>query len=95
MLGGGDEVTGVVDWACASRGVPEADLGHCRLNLFGQAGPEAADRFLALWQAMAGRSGYHPYWDIVAGVDSVPESSNPVLSRSGLEDFLHRAVSRL
>jgi len=44
---------------------------------------------------MAGRSGYHPYWDIVAGVDSAPETSNPVLSLSGLEDFLHRAVSRL
>ena len=95
VLWTGDAVTGVVDWAVASRGLPEADVGHCRLNLFGLAGPEAADRFLARWQTLAGRTGYHPYWDVVAAVGSAPESSNQVIPLFGLEDFLHRAVSQL
>ena len=39
ILWSGARVTGLVDWATASRGDPAADIGHCRVNLteFGPA----------------------------------------------------------
>jgi aminoglycoside phosphotransferase (APT) family kinase protein len=61
-------VSGVVDWASASIGSPSADVGHCRINLAGAIGIEAADRFLALYRAVSGRDTYHPYWDVVAAL---------------------------
>jgi hypothetical protein len=54
-------LTGVVDWANASLGAPEADVGHCRANLAGHLGSAVADDFLARWQALTGRTSYHPY----------------------------------
>jgi aminoglycoside phosphotransferase (APT) family kinase protein len=62
------EVAGVVDWVHASIGSPDADVGHCRANLAGRFGLKAADRFLEIYLTAAGRSGYHPYWDIVAAL---------------------------
>ena len=59
-------VCGVIDWVNASLGSPEADVGHCRSNLAGRFGQQAADRFLDLYRAASGRDVYHPYWDIVA-----------------------------
>ncbi|MGH2993629.1 MAG: phosphotransferase family protein, partial [Solirubrobacterales bacterium] len=59
-------LAGVVDWVHASIGSPDADAGYCRANLAGWFGIEAADRFLDLYLAASGRSGYHPYWDIAA-----------------------------
>jgi aminoglycoside phosphotransferase (APT) family kinase protein len=61
-------VSGVVDWASASIGSPSADVGHCRLNLVGGIGLEAADRFLDLHREASGRDEYHPYWDVVAAL---------------------------
>lgn len=75
-------VSGVVDWpCCASLGAPEVDVDHCRANLHGRFGPEATDRFLELYQAMARRSGHHPYRDIAAAFGP--------LSGSGRQDWQH------
>jgi aminoglycoside phosphotransferase (APT) family kinase protein len=56
--------TGIVDWPNASRGAPEADIGHCRWNLARTQGPHAADAFLNA----TGAADYHPYWDVVAAL---------------------------
>jgi aminoglycoside phosphotransferase (APT) family kinase protein len=83
-------VTGVVDWPNTSVGDPSADVGHCRVNLAGVLGLDAADRFLEL----SGIGDYHPYWDIVAALGGFdPETLarwTPVE-----EEFLARAVARL
>jgi aminoglycoside phosphotransferase (APT) family kinase protein len=84
-------VTGVVDWANTSRGVPEADVGHCRMNLAGRFGQATADRFLALYRALTGRDEYHPYWDVVAAIGGV--DIEDVDRRT--EEFLAAAVARL
>jgi len=86
-------LTGVVDWANASLGAPEADVGHCRANLFGQLGPAAAEDFLARWQAITGRTSYHPYWDIAVEVgpaDSFDATPDPIL-----DEWIARAVAEL
>lgn len=78
-------VRGVVDWVNASIGSPNADVGHCRMNLADELGIEAADRFLGLTE----RDDYHPYWDIVAALGGMEEWE------PGDEDFVAQAVSRL
>ena len=67
VLWSGGAVTGVVDWASARIGRPEADVGHCRWNLARALGQAAADAFLA----RTGAEPYHPYWDIVAALGRV------------------------
>jgi len=85
------KATGVVDWATASRGTPEADVGHCRANLLG-ADTAAADRFLAAYQDVSGRHGYHPYWDIAACIDLSHSCDAPDLV---LDNWLVAAVAAL
>jgi hypothetical protein len=85
------EVTGVVDWVNTSVGAPEADVGHCRVNLAERFAGDVADRFLAQYQAVSGRAEYHPYWDLVAAVGMLPDE--PVTPR--VDDFVARAVARL
>jgi len=83
----------VVDWANASLGAPEADVGHCRANLAGHLRPAVADDFLARWQALTGRESYHPYWDIVAEVgpaDSYGDEPDPEL-----DAWIARVVAEL
>lgn len=87
-------VSGVVDWPCASIGAPEADVGHCRVNLHSRFGAEAADRFLALYQAVSGRREYHPYWDIVAAIGGMDEGYDEVADLAD-ERFVAAAVGRL
>jgi aminoglycoside phosphotransferase (APT) family kinase protein len=80
-------VSGVIDWSCASIGSPNADIGHCRVNLAGHIGIEAAERFLEL----TGRPDYHAYWDIVAALGGFEEDDLDARD----EDFLAYAVDRL
>jgi prepilin-type processing-associated H-X9-DG protein len=80
-------VSGVIDWSNASVGSPNADIGHCRLNLAGYIGIEAAERFLEI----TGRDNYHPYWDIVAALGGFEERD--IDARD--EDFVAYAVGRL
>ena len=61
-------------------------MGHCRLNLHGEF-DDAADRFLAVWWAVSGETGYDPYWH---------RPHHYALSdATSLEDFVARAVARL
>lgn len=80
-------VSGVIDWSNASIGSPNADIGHCRFNLAGYIGIEAAERFLEL----TGRVDYHPYWDIAAALGGFDDGD---LDARG-EEFVAYAVGRL
>jgi len=82
-------ISGLVDWPNASLGSPEADVGHCRANLLG-SDTTKADRFLALYQDVSGRTSYDPYWDIAAGVDLGNSDSDPDFV---LDDWLAAAVA--
>jgi len=90
----GGAVSGIIDWPVASVGVPEADVGHCRVNLRGRFGPEAADRFLEAYRAVSGRREYHPYWDIVAALGGLDEACD-ARPEPADERFLAAAVAQL
>jgi phosphotransferase family enzyme len=90
-------LAGVVDWVGGSWGPPSVDLGHMRLNLVWDLGPEAADRFLAAHHALTG-ADHHPHWDLVAAADCVPELDapgppEPWLQR--MEDWVAATLARL
>jgi aminoglycoside phosphotransferase (APT) family kinase protein len=85
------ELAGVVDWVHASVGSPDADVGHCRVNLADRFGLAVADRFLDLYQAVSDRRDYHPYWDIVAAIGGLDQDHfDPADER-----FLAHALRRL
>ena len=74
VLWSGDAVSGLVDWVVACAGHPDADVGHCRLNLARTLGCSAADRFLEAHRAVAGApAGYDPWWDVAAALGGVAE----------------------
>lgn len=58
-------ISGVVDWAMASAGPPDLDVGHCRLNLAVLFGADVAERFRLAYEAEAGRT-VDPWWDLQA-----------------------------
>ena len=87
-------VSGLVDWASASVGEPDADVGHCRMNLARVLGLEAADRFLALHRSVAGAGDYHPFWDIAAALGGFEDADLDAWTPAD-EEFLARAVARL
>ena len=86
-------VTGVVDWACASVGSPDADVGHCRMNLAGSLGLAAADRFLDAHRACADRGPYDPYWDVAAALGGFEDGDVATWTRLDAA-FLEAAVAR-
>jgi aminoglycoside phosphotransferase (APT) family kinase protein len=69
---------GVVDWTQASYGPRELDLAHMRWNLVVDHGQQAADHFLACYQAATGASlRDQPYWDLVALFDLLVDTGDP------------------
>lgn len=85
--------TGVVDWANACRGPWGCDVGTCRRNLVDLGGPDAADRFLAAYESLTGRT-YHPYWEIASILESGPSWWEP-MSVALAEDRLARSLASL
>jgi len=65
LLWSGERLTGVVDWAGASLGPPDVDVGHCRLNLAVLFSVDVAERFCAMYEAESGRR-VDPRWDLHA-----------------------------
>ena len=62
----------MVDWTQASHGPRELDLAQMRLerSLVADHGQQAADHFLACYQATTGTPlPDQPYWDLVALLD--------------------------
>lgn len=89
-------LSAVIDWTQASLGSPSMDVGHMRWNLAVDHGIEAADRFLAHYESVAGVAGGHdPYWDIVTALDVLPQIDSSI--RDGAADLcrLERYVAEL
>ena len=55
ILWQGDEISAVVDWEEAGYGDPAGDVAYCRMEYFLEGLPDAADTFLRVYQAQAGR----------------------------------------
>lgn len=64
-------VSGVVDWVWASRGSPDVDVAHERLNLALLHSVDVAERFRLIYEAEAGRV-VDPWWDLHELVSYLP-----------------------
>ena len=65
LLWSRERLTGVIDWIEACSGPPDADVGHCRLNLALLFSTDVAERFREMYEAEAGRK-LDPWWDVHA-----------------------------
>jgi aminoglycoside phosphotransferase (APT) family kinase protein len=87
-------VSAVVDWACASLGEPDADVGYCRENLARAHSVAVADRFLARHRVLAGDRPLDPAWDVRAALGG-HDADDLADWWSAREDaFLAQAVAR-
>ena len=67
-------LAGIVDWEQPRRGDPVQDVGCCRHDLTLLAGPEAAELFLAAYEAAAGPVPNLFFWDLhVAAMGALSE----------------------
>jgi aminoglycoside phosphotransferase (APT) family kinase protein len=71
MLWSDRRLTGIVDWGSGGAATRAWDVGHCRLNLAILFGPDAAERFLALYESLAAVT-VDPAWDLVEIVKFLP-----------------------
>jgi aminoglycoside phosphotransferase (APT) family kinase protein len=86
-------VSGVVDWANACVGPSGCDVAHCRGNLIDLGGPEVADRFVASYESLTGKS-FHPYWKLASILEAGPSYWTPE-RLTEQEPHLARAVAEL
>jgi len=86
-------LTAVVDWTSASYGPAGVDFGHLRWNLVVGYGQATADRLLTVI------GGHHPYWDVQAVVDLLPDSlpadGLTVAELGALEPYLDGLLAQL
>lgn len=91
----GHATSGIVDWVTASVGSPDADVGHCRLNLARHLGGDVAERLTVISRERTGRAAYDPYWDLVAAVGMLGDADPAPGRLPDLDEFVRRAVARL
>ena len=68
VLWSAGRISGVVDWVAASKGPPDDDVMHCRLNLCLLYDADLALAFQAAYEAGSGRAA-HPWWDVAGVLD--------------------------
>jgi aminoglycoside phosphotransferase (APT) family kinase protein len=84
---------GVVDWPNGCRGPWGCDIAHCRANLIWLSGYDAADEFLASYEAITGRV-FDRYWELASIMEHGPSHwSAQRLAES--EPLLERAVASI
>ena len=85
-------LSGVVDWTNASVGPPGNDVGWCRGNLVASHGLKAAERFRAVYEAVAGAE-QHPVWDALVLIEVLP-GDGPLaqLHDAGLTSLTRRTL---
>lgn len=77
-----ERLRGIVDWTFSGLGVPERDVGHCRLNLAILWGAEAAEDFRRCYESEAGRR-VDPYWDLHAALGFLPGWGHIIQTQAG------------
>ncbi len=90
-------LTGIVDWNAPSARPPDADIGHCRLNLVILYGTEVADDFLRRYERESGGRAVDPWWDLRETVVFLPSWSSTIVRQVGSRipvdaDAIHRRV---
>jgi aminoglycoside phosphotransferase (APT) family kinase protein len=85
--------TGVVDWPNGCRGPWGCDVAHCRANLVELSGPDAADEFLAEYEALTGRT-YDWFWEMASILEHGADWWTPA-HLAATEPVLARAVAEL
>lgn len=97
VLWSGARPSAIVDWLHGCWGPPSVDLAHCKINLWLDNGPAAAQGFLDAWRSQRSDfRGLHPYWDIVDAVSWMPDPERDGLkSTKRYESFVTSAVRRL
>jgi Phosphotransferase enzyme family len=85
--------SGIVDWPAACRGPSGCDVAHCRADLIRLSDRDAADRFLASYEALTRRT-YDHYWEMASILEHGPSHWTPEqLAES--EPYLARAVESI
>jgi aminoglycoside phosphotransferase (APT) family kinase protein len=77
-----EQLTGVVDWTFSGVGMPEHDVGHCRLNIAILWGADAAEDFRLRYESAAGRQT-DPYWDLQAALGFLPGWGDIIQTQAG------------
>jgi len=85
--------TGIVDWPNACRGPWGCDIAHCRDNLVSLAGPAAADRFLAEYESLTGRT-YDWFWEMASILEHGADEWTPA-RLAEVEPRLEHAVAQI
>ena len=85
--------SGVVDWPNGCRGPWGCDIAHCRQNLVWLSGREAADEFLAAYEALTGRT-YDYFWELASIMEHGPSHGRPT-QLAETEPYLERAVATI
>jgi len=78
LLWQGNELSGIVDWAFASRGPRALDVAHTRANLALVDGVDAADRFLDAYVARIPRYRHDAWWDAAELFVFIDDFSGPL-----------------
>jgi Ser/Thr protein kinase RdoA (MazF antagonist) len=95
ILWSGGKVQGIVDWLHGCWGPPEQDIAHCRLNLWLNQGPAAADALVAAYRQLApSAQSYHAYWDLDEALGN-HDPATPPFSARRYESFVAAAVAKL
>ena len=97
VLWSGARPSSIVDWLHGCWGSPSVDLAHCRINLWLDHGPAAAERLLnAYRQIRPDLEDFNPYWDIVDALGWIPKPKRDGLTRvRRYESFVTAAVRSL
>ena len=94
VLWHGGAISAVVDWASASIGEPDADVGYCRENLARAHSVAVADRFLARHRALTGDGALDPAWDVRAALGGYDADDVAAWWSASEDAFLAQAVAR-
>jgi Ser/Thr protein kinase RdoA (MazF antagonist) len=95
VLWSAGKVLGIVDWLHGCWGPPQQDLAHCRLNLWLNQGPAAADALVAAYGRVVPSAAPHdPYWDLDEALGNHDPAAPPVNARR-YESFVAAAVGSL
>ena len=97
VLWTGAKPSAVVDWLHGCLGPASVDIAHCRLNLWLDIGPQAADEFLDAYRAMRIESPPHnPYWDIIDAMSwRIDPARHGVTRARRYQSFVAAAVAAI
>jgi aminoglycoside phosphotransferase (APT) family kinase protein len=82
MLWSSQRLSGVVDWTDSALGMPERDVGHCRLNFAILWGADAAEDLRLRYESVASRET-NPYWDLHAALRFLPGWGDFIQTQAG------------